>query len=154
MNRSELITTLFDTMDVAKRSMHGHMQTLVAGHSISRGQLELLFTIHHTQPTTAKDLAKLLRLTPGAISQVVEELAEQGLIGREIDSADRRRQVLNVSDEGNKLIKAFEKRRHDVMNRVIQDLTDEELATWLKIHRKMINEFETAHNQQKQKETT
>ncbi|HWT55723.1 MAG TPA: MarR family transcriptional regulator [Candidatus Microsaccharimonas sp.] len=153
MKRTELIASLFDTMDVAKRSMHSHMQTLVAGHRISRSQLELLFTIHHTQPTTAKDLAKLLRLTPGAISQVLEELTEQQLITRQTDSSDRRRQVLSISDKGNTLIKEFEKRRHNIMHRVIQDLTDEELAIWLKIHQRMIDEFDQETKSQTNKET-
>ncbi|MGH7241092.1 MAG: MarR family winged helix-turn-helix transcriptional regulator [Candidatus Saccharimonadales bacterium] len=153
MKRTELIASLFDTMDVTKRSMHSHMQTLVVGHRISRSQLELLFTVHHTQPTTATDLAKLLRLTPGAISQVLEELTEQQLIERQTDSADRRRQVLSVSDKGAKLIKEFEKRRHDIMNRVIRDLSDTELATWLKIHRRMIDEFDEATKLQSKKET-
>lgn len=152
MKRSELIAALFDTMDVAKRSMHGHMQTLVAGHNISRPQLELLFTIHHTQPTTAKDLALKLHITPGAISQLVEELTDQELIRRETDSTDRRRQVLSISAAGDDVIKAFDKRRRDIMSRVIKDLSDEELLTWLKIHQKMINEFQTAHEQHTKKE--
>jgi DNA-binding MarR family transcriptional regulator len=151
MNRSEITAQLFDTMDVAKRSMHGHMQTVVEGHAISRTQLELLFTIHHTQPTTAKQLAQKLRLTPGAISQLVEELVEQSLIERETDADDRRRQVLRVSTEGDKLIKAFDKRRREIMGRVIQDLSDEELLVWLKIHKKIITEFQSIHKQNERK---
>jgi DNA-binding MarR family transcriptional regulator len=76
-NRQQIIQDLFDTLDIAKRSMHVHMQTVVAGHNISRTQLELLFTIQHMQPTTAKQLASKLQLTPGAISQLVEELVDQ-----------------------------------------------------------------------------
>jgi DNA-binding MarR family transcriptional regulator len=145
MDRTEIIAKLMDTLDLAKRSMHAHMQTVVEGHAISRTQLELLFTIHVSQPTTAKDLAQKLQLTAGAISQLVEELVEQGLIERETDASDRRRQVLRASANGDKLIKAFDKRRRDIMNRVIQDLSDEELLTWLKIQKQIINEFQSTH---------
>jgi MarR family transcriptional regulator for hemolysin len=153
MKRTEIIAQLFDTMDVAKRSMHGHMRLLVAGHNVSRPQLEVLFTIHHTQPTTAKQLAQKLQLTPGAISQLTEELVEQSLIERQTDTADRRRQLLSLSPAGSELIKAFDKRRRHIMERVMQDLSDDELAAWLKIQRTMISEFKALQkeNERKQK---
>jgi len=145
VKRQQLIAELFETMDIAKRSMHGHMQTVVEGHAISRTQLELLFTIYHLQPTTAKNLASKLHLTPSAISQLVEELMEQALIRRETDPADRRRQVISLSDEGIAVVKTFEKRRHDVMNKVIANLSDEELVTWLKIQKHIIAIFHEMH---------
>jgi DNA-binding MarR family transcriptional regulator len=151
MNRSELIAELFETMDIAKRSMHGHMQTVVEGHAISRTQLELLFTIYHLQPTTAKNLAAKLHLTPGAISQLVEELMEQSLIQRETDPSDRRKQVISLTAEGSAVIKTFEKRRHGVMNKVIENLSDEELVTWLKIQKHIIAIFNEMHPEKEQK---
>lgn len=146
MKRTEIITALFDTFDVAKRAMHSHMQTVVEGHGISHSQLELLFTINHTQPTAAKELTQKLQLTAGAISQLVEELVEQSLVERETDSNDRRRQVLRVSTTGNTLIKAFTKRRRELVQQVIEDLSDDELMTWLKIQQKIISEFQALHN--------
>jgi DNA-binding MarR family transcriptional regulator len=153
MKRTEIIAQLFDTMDVAKRSMHGHMRSLVAGHNVSRPQIELLFTIHHTQPTTAKQLAQKLQLTPGAISQLTEELVEQALVQRKTDVADRRRQFLSLSPEGAELIKTFDKRRRQVMEHVMQNLSDEELAAWLKIQRTMISEFKHLHEETERKQT-
>lgn len=141
MNRSETIAALFDTLDVAKRSLHSHMRTVIEGHDISRTQLELLFTIHHSQPTTAKELALKLQLTPGAISQTVEELVEQQLIERETDPTDRRRQVLRLSGEGGEFMKSLDKRRREVMKRIIEKLSDEELTTWLKIQHTIIDEL-------------
>lgn len=151
MKRSEIIAQLFDTMDVAKRSMHGNMRSLVEGHDVSRPQLELLFTIHHLQPTTAKQLAQKLQLTPGAISQIAEELAERSLINRQTDTTDRRRQVLRISAKGAQLLKEFDKRRRQVMERVMQNLSDDELATWLKIHRTMISEFQDIQKETERK---
>jgi DNA-binding MarR family transcriptional regulator len=151
MNRSKIIAELFDTMDAAKRSMHGHMQTVVQGHNITRPQLELLFTIHHHQPTTAKHLAQKLNLTPGSISQSVEDLLDQGLIERQADPTDRRRQVIRVSAEGDKIFKALDKRRHEVMNKVIDHLSDEELLTWLKIQKHLTDVFHQLHQDKERK---
>jgi DNA-binding MarR family transcriptional regulator len=146
-NRAQLIQALFDTMDIAKRSMHGHMQIVLSGCTISRTQLELLFTIRHMQPVTSKELAQHLQLTPGAISQLTEGLDAQFLIKREVDPKDRRKQTLHISSQGTALLKAIEKRRRDVMEHVMQDLSDDELATWLRIQQKMINEFQQLHKQ-------
>jgi len=154
MNRSKLIAELFETMDIAKRSMHGHMQTIVEGHSISRTQLELLFTIYHLQPTTAKQLAVKLHLTAGAISQLVDELLEQTLIRRRTDPTDRRKQVISLTDEGNSVVKTFEKRRHNVMKQVIETLSDEELVTWLKIQKHIIAIFHEMHPEKEDKTHT
>jgi DNA-binding MarR family transcriptional regulator len=154
MNRSKLIAELFETMDIAKRSMHGQMQTIVQGHAISRTQLELLFTIYHLQPTTAKQLAIKLHLTAGAISQLVEELMEQTLIHRQTDPSDRRKQVISLTDEGREVVKTFEKRRHNVMNQVIENLTDEELVTWLKIQKHIIAIFHQMHPEKDHKTPT
>lgn len=146
-SRQQIIKELFETQDIAKRSMHIHMRAVVEGHSISRSQLELLFTIKQDQPTTAKQLAEKLHLTPGAISQFIEELSEQSLVTREVDPGDRRRQLLRLSPEGDKLIRAFDRRRRAIMERVIENLSDEELVIWLKIHQKLISEFKQIHQQ-------
>jgi len=145
MKRTELIAELLETMDIAKRSMHGHMQTVVQGHPISRTQLELLFTIYHLQPTTAKQLAIKLHLTAGAISQLVDELLEQALIYRQPDPSDRRKQVISLTNEGREVVRTFEKRRNNVMNQVIENLTDDELVTWLKIQKHIIAIFHQMH---------
>ncbi|MBC7581931.1 MarR family transcriptional regulator [Aeromicrobium sp.] len=141
MNRSHIIASLFDTMDIAKRSMQSQMHSILAGYSISRTQLELLFTIKHSQPVTAVQLAKKLQLTPGAISQLAEELDKQFLIVRAVDQSDRRRQVLIVSPTGIELLRTIDKRRRAVMERVMLELSDAELATWLTINNTMIKEF-------------
>ena len=141
-DRASLITELFSTIDVAKRSMHGHMQTVIEGHTISRSEFELLITLRHCQPTTAKQLTRKLNLTPGAISQLVDELTAQTLIESETDPNDRRRHVLHTSANGDRLIKQLDQRRHDILNQVIKDLTDEELETWLKIQHRIIDVFQ------------
>src|SRR6476469_7990728 len=145
-SRAHIIDELLETIDVAKRSMHGHMQMVVEGHSISRTQLELLFTVQHLQPTTAKEIAIMLNLTAGAISQLLDELTNQNLVDREADPADRRKHVIRISDAGNDIMKGLTKRRHDVMQKVIVNLSDEELKTWLKIQKQIIDVFQELHH--------
>lgn len=147
MDRKATINALFETMDVAKRTMHGRMQLVTNGCQISHTQLGLLFAINHRQPISFNELARLLYLTPGAVSQLAESLDKQGLIERQTDPADRRRQVLHVSEKGKELLRTIEKRRTEVMKNVMKDLSDTELKVWLHIQQKLINEFRTNHKE-------
>ena len=145
MNRQEIISQLFDTMDIAKRSMHGHFQAVMQGSDLTRPQLELLFSIKHHDGPTSRELATYLHVSPGAVSQILEGLDEQQLIERQIDPSDRRRQVLRVSASGKAVIKRIETRRRQMMERVMQGLSDDELLVWLAIQRKIISEFKVMH---------
>ncbi len=140
-SREELVSQLFENMDAMKRGMYSYFHALQKDFPVSRTQLELLTTISHLQPVSFKDLAQRLYLTPGAISQLVDGLATQSLILREQDPLDRRIQALRLSKKGNKLLQTLEKRRHTIMERVIQDLTTDELVAWLHVQQKMIAHF-------------
>jgi DNA-binding MarR family transcriptional regulator len=139
-------------MDIAKRNLRGKMLSITSGKNISHAQLEVLFSIHSRQPINPTELATRLSMTPGAVSQLIDVLEDQRLITRQTDPDDRRRQVLTVSHRGVTLMKSIERRRRTVMENVIKDLTDEELQLWLKIQKKIINEFQKAHANIKEQE--
>jgi DNA-binding MarR family transcriptional regulator len=86
------------------------------------------------------------------VSQVIEALANRKLIQRETDPTDRRRQVLRLSAKGDGLVQKLDKHRRDVMHRVIKDLSDDELATWLKIQQKIMTEFQSVHTDTERKD--
>jgi MarR family multiple antibiotic resistance transcriptional regulator len=144
MTRDEMIKTLFENMSVAKRGMHARMQSITNDYPISHTQLELLFTIEHLQPVSFKQLAHKLHLTPGAISQLVDSLTQQSLVERETDPNDRRVQCLRLSKKASEMMDAIKQHHRNVLNRVVQDLTTEELTVWMRIQQKMIAEFQTA----------
>lgn len=152
MHRQKLIDELFETMDIAKRNLRGRMLSITSGRNISHAQLEVLLFIRQGQPINPKELAIRLSMTPGAVSQLIDVLEDQRLISRQTDPHDRRRQVLTVSQRGMTLLKSIERKRRTVMENVIQGLTDEELVLWLKIQKKLINEFHSAHTDIKEKE--
>ena len=152
MDRKKVIDELFDTMDVAKRNLRGRMLSITDGKNISHAQLEVLFSIRQSQPINPTELANRLSMTPGAISQLIDVLEDQRLITRQTDENDRRRQVLAISPDGLAMLKSIERRRRSVMENVIQGLTDEELTLWLRIQKKIINEFHAIHSTVKEKD--
>jgi DNA-binding MarR family transcriptional regulator len=138
MKREELLSRLYENMNATKRLMHGRLHALTGDCPISRSQMELLFTLKHMDKhPSPKQLAAHMHLTPGAISQLIDGLDEQGLIVREINPADRRTQTLHVSTSGLAVIHGIEKRRHEVMHQVMQSLTTEELQVLLRVQEKL-----------------
>lgn len=142
-HRRTLMNHLFENMNALKRGMAGHMQTLYRDCPIPRSQLELLFAIHYHQPVSFKQLAQLLYLTPGAVSQLAEGLEEHKLITRHADADDRRIQCLSVAKPGEELLQKVEKHRQGLMETVVQDLSDEELTVWLRVQEKLLQHFQT-----------
>jgi len=135
--RDELITSIFEAMNATKRSMHGRLHALIGDSPISRSQLELLFVLKQLQPVTSKKLADHMQLTPGAVSQLVEGLADEAFVSRETDPSDRRLQILRLSKSGMQELQRIEKNRHELFKHVLDDLTDDELALLLRINQKI-----------------
>ncbi|HSX42793.1 MAG TPA: MarR family transcriptional regulator [Candidatus Saccharimonadales bacterium] len=150
-HRTELIERLFASMDQTKRVMHAQLHAILGRMvPISRAQLELLTLIHYARSIRAKDIARQLYMTPGAVSQLAEGLAEQGLIIRRTDEKDRRIQWLEVTQKGESLLQDVEMRRREIMQPIFQELTDEELEVWIIIQQKLVEQFQSAlHTQQK-----
>jgi len=141
--RDQLIEALFENMNSVKRGFYWRMHNLTRDVAISGTQLELLFIPGHNQPVSSKQLAELLHMTPGAVSQLADSLEQQELIERQTSEQDRRVQYLRVSEKGEEFIRSFEKSRHKVMEAVIKDLSDEELEVWLRVQQKMIAYFKS-----------
>ena len=144
--RADLIQKLFENAEAAKRSMyfytHGHFRNL----PLQRAPLEVLSAIKYMQPVSSKEIASRLALTPGAVSQSLETLDQEGYVIRTADPKDRRVQHLRLSKKGEKLLTELDKRRYKMMEDVTQDLTLEELSVWLKVQTKMGARLQAAHS--------
>lgn len=144
-NREEIIRRIFEHSEAMKRGMYGHMQAYFHNLPITRSQVEVLSAIAYLQPVSSKKIAQRLYLTPGAVSQSVETLDSQDYLVREADPTDRRVQYLRLSKKGDKLLQDIEKRRRDMMEQVLQNLTLEELMVWLKVQTKLGEQLHTTH---------
>lgn len=149
MKREQLVSTVFDNMTTFKRGLHGSMELFIKGLPVSRAQLELLFTIQHLEPVSSKQLADHLQLTPGAVSQLLDGLTDQGFVERHVTPNDRRVQRLKLSLNGAKLLAGIEKGRRKYMERVMQHLSDQELAVWVRIQQKLIDELQKSNKHDK-----
>jgi DNA-binding MarR family transcriptional regulator len=87
-----------------------------------------------------KDLAQLLDTVPPVVSSLLSELEDKGLIVRQIDSQDRRRVQLTLSDEGQKLLEQIRERNLVLSAQRLSKLNEKELGTLVATFRKLLEE--------------
>jgi DNA-binding MarR family transcriptional regulator len=119
----QLIEGLFSIMKQIHRDAGPH------DHSLSPPQARLIFVMakYPDKGLSVKELAKIVDITPGAITQFMDVLIKKNLVIREEDADDRRIVRLKLTPEANK---QMEKVRHTFLTASIQKfkvLNDDEL---------------------------
>src|SRR3954453_5669585 len=69
---------------------------------LNRTDLRVLDITDQRGQITAGELAREARLTPGAVTAVVDRLEKAGLMRRVRDESDRRRVLLELTEENNR----------------------------------------------------
>ena len=91
-------------------------------------QLKSLFYVSWHRKTNPSALAAGIRVTPANVTGIVDRLVEQGLLTRAADADDRRVSWLTLTDKGKALIDDLREGRAQEMRRILDKLTEEELA--------------------------
>lgn len=82
-------------------------------------------------------LAEALELAPPAVSHLLTELEERGLLTRSLDPQDRRRVRLEVTDDGRRLLARAAEAWNDLNVGQLTALTEEEAVTLRDLLRKV-----------------
>lgn len=79
---------------------------------------------HNTEDIMLKDIAKSVKVTPGAASQMVDFLVKKGLVVRKQNENDRRAVIISLSDKGKEIIdnarETFEVLAKDIFDGISQ----------------------------------
>lgn len=92
--------------------------------------LDLLFRNGSMKVT---DVAKELRLTPGAVTGITDKLTQMDYVARNRDELDRRINYLELTEAGRQKVKAVEIQREFVFARYFEGIPDEDLLHFLHI---------------------
>lgn len=153
MQRQALIEALFENMQQMHRTGASKFHALIGQRDISLSQMELLVIVKHQQPISAKAIASSMRLTPGAVTQLVEQLVAKGLLERHEDERDRRITNISLSAGGTAKLRELQERRLRIMRKVVDSLDTEELAVMLRVQEKMLQHMEAEVAKAENKET-
>ena len=84
----------------AEMAVRARVERAVVALPVSSGQLFALALLQEQGDATAAELARLMYLTPQAMTTLLAPLRDGGLIGRQEDQAHRRRLRLRLTEEG------------------------------------------------------
>jgi MarR family transcriptional regulator, lower aerobic nicotinate degradation pathway regulator len=105
-----------------------HCAEVLAGAGLSQHQHAILCCLDEFGPAFQKDIAGRLGIDSGDIVAFVDKLQAAGLISRERDTRDRRRQLLSITDEGRRELTRIEQLFDDAEPGALGALTADERA--------------------------
>ncbi|OBG85616.1 MarR family transcriptional regulator [Mycobacterium sp. E802] len=115
-------TELRESIMAVARQMRRHRPD----HGLTLSQLELLGEAGRSGTTTPAEMGARLHVRVQSLTDSINELVRRGLIARRPDDADRRRQLIEITDEGTALLQADRAERdawlHATMRENLTDL--------------------------------
>jgi len=95
---------------------------------VTGGQVALLIQIRKYEGIGARELAELERISPAAMSGYIARLEKAGLVTRVPDEKDRRRQVLALTEEAERVLRSVRSRRTAWLAERLERLEPDELT--------------------------
>ncbi|MFZ0976355.1 MAG: MarR family winged helix-turn-helix transcriptional regulator [Solirubrobacteraceae bacterium] len=92
-------------------------------------QLMLLSYLRNGAPALQQQLCESLWLDPNNCVLLLNELEEMGYIERRRDPTDRRRHMVDITDEGRVALEHAQRAQEEIGDELLSALSDEERAT-------------------------
>ncbi len=92
-------------------------------------QLMLLSYLRKGAPALQQQLCESLWLDPNNCVLLLNELEEMGYIERRRDPADRRRHMVDITDDGRVALERAERAQEEIGDELLSALSDEERGT-------------------------
>ena len=118
--------------------------THLAGSELSHAQFELLIELHDRGPLPAGELAAAARLTPATVTQMLDHLAEGGMVERVRSEVDRRVVVSRLTAQGRGKIEAKRKAWQGRWEAALEGVNTEELRAATRVLERLGMMFEDA----------
>jgi DNA-binding MarR family transcriptional regulator len=84
----------------------------------------LVWELHHRGPSTQQALAQALRVTPRAITGLVDALVESGFVTREPHPSDRRATLVTFTKQGKEAADTLERDHIEFATKLFGDLPE------------------------------
>ena len=105
--------------------------------NISQGESGVLLYLLNNNNVSQSELSDNLDVTMPRILAITNTLQDKGLIVKSIDSNDKRKTIITITEKGKKDI--LQKRKNAIIfiESIIKELTDEEIMQYISINKKI-----------------
>jgi DNA-binding MarR family transcriptional regulator len=119
-----------------------HAEAIFADQDLTFTQWISLMSLREGVATTSADLARHLNHDAGAISRLVDQLVERGLVKRERGGTDRRVVHLKLTPQGHAVARMYIPPIVDFWNRVMGDFSAQEITQLIALLTRLIANLE------------
>ena len=109
-----------------RRVQRIHLSTAGGDVNLERSAYGILCKLSDEGPQRLGALANAFGLDPSTITRQVQALEQAGWVRRESDPADGRASLLDLSDEGSRVLSATRERRRQRLNEALADWPEDE----------------------------
>jgi len=136
--RQKLLQSLMEKLGQIMKGPHAINNIPFGDLQISRAQFMILFFIAPKKSgATVKDLAKLLGVTSGAVTQFIDILVEKKLVNREEGSYDRRVSLIKLTGFAKKQFRRFKKEYFLNLSDSFTNLSTAEIGEFIRLIEKI-----------------
>lgn len=106
-------------------------QTMLALYEGRSSQKRVLIILSDSGDISQRELTVRLGIKPASVSELLARLEDNRMVTREASKADRRIQIISLTDEGRELAAALKSQRQKRHERMFDALSDDELKSFL-----------------------
>lgn len=130
-------------LSMAHRAHATLLDKKLAPYNLGHGQIFLLITLYNQEGIWQQTICEMYNLNKAAVGRGIKKLEKQDLITKETDPQDNRRQLIYLTDKAQEFKPKFEEILTTVETETRQDLTKEEIKTFLKVSQKIYNNLKS-----------
>ncbi|WP_210608142.1 MarR family winged helix-turn-helix transcriptional regulator [Priestia flexa] len=97
----------------------------------------ILKTVYDKESCIVSDITKVLGLSPGAITIVLNQLEDEQLVTRIYKKKNRRSVWIELTEKGKNVVETLQQTRTDFWVNILSNLTDEERSQYIHIMQKL-----------------
>lgn len=141
MNRIAVLEEMLETLHII--SKHIGPAKIGTGEQphcpVSRPQIQIMYALAHHGKISVSNIANRMGITPGAVTQFIDVLIDQGWVVKEKSETDKRTVYIAFSDGGKERFESIKKEHLARLLPLFEALSDEELQTMVSLQKKIIH---------------
>lgn len=109
------------------------------GVSLSEAQRQALYVVAESKSMTIGDIAARLKVTNGAVTQLVDDLVQRGVVKRRRSSVDARKVFVDLTELGRDKLQRMGLAYQERFQRIFKDMTDEQIEAVIIFQRSILD---------------
>lgn len=119
--------------------MTTRVEAVFADHEITFAQWLVMMKLRDGLATTAAEIARDMCHDSGALTRIIDQLAQRGLIERQRGQEDRRTITLSLTERGLETVNGLLPNVLGLLNTALVDFTHDEASTLTRLLKKLID---------------